>query len=104
MSAPQVPLPQGVVAEDEKLQAASASSDRASGDEDKAPDVNLSPTKAKESWVRRVNPLRWKGTPPIPEERTPSREHGASFFSTVTFQWMSPLMQVSKTWMIYNAE
>lgn len=94
MSAPQDPRPQAVVADNEKLGA--ASSDRsASGDEAKAPDLNVQPPKQKRSWRRKLNPLRWQKPPPVPEERTPSREYGASFLSIVSFQWMSPLMRVS---------
>lgn len=93
MSAPQDPLPQVVVADNEELQA--ASSDRsASGDEAKAPDVDVQPPKEKRSWRRKLNPLRWQAPPPVPEERTPSREYGASFLSVISFQWMSPLMRV----------
>ncbi|KAJ5090859.1 hypothetical protein N7532_009543 [Penicillium argentinense] len=94
MSAPPDPLPQVVVADNEKLQA--ASSDRsASGDEEaKAPDDVVQPPEPKQKWYRRLNPLRWQTPPPVPEERTPSKEYGASFFSVVSFQWMSPLMRV----------
>ncbi|KAF3387629.1 Oligomycin resistance ATP-dependent permease YOR1 [Penicillium rolfsii] len=93
MSAPPDPLPQAVVVGEEKLQAAD-SSRSASGDEAKAPDVVLQPPTPKKKWHQRLNPLRWQTPPPVPEERTPSREHGASFFSVITFQWMSPLMRV----------
>ncbi|KAL3470334.1 P-loop containing nucleoside triphosphate hydrolase protein [Aspergillus californicus] len=41
-----------------------------------------------------LNPLRLQKVPPVPKERSVSREHGASFFSLVYFQWMSPLMKV----------
>lgn len=97
MSAPPEPLPQAVVADTEKLQA--APSDRsASGDEEaKAPDNALQPAKPKSKWYRRLNPMRWQTPPPVPDERTASKEHGASFFSIVSFQWMSPLMRVSMT-------
>jgi ABC-type multidrug transport system fused ATPase/permease subunit len=93
MSAPPDPLPQAVVVGDEKLQAAD-SSRSASGDEAKAPDMILQPPTQKKKWHQRLNPLRWQTPPPVPEERTPSREHGASFLSVITFQWMSPLMRV----------
>lgn len=94
MSAPQGSLPPVVATDNEKLQA--ASSDRsASGDEAKAPHLSVQPAKQKKSWYRKLNPLRWQEAPPVPEERTPSREHGAPFLSVVTFQWMSPLMRVS---------
>jgi ATP-binding cassette subfamily C (CFTR/MRP) protein 1 len=46
-------------------------------------------------WYRKLNPLRWGGIAPIPEERTVSREYKASFLSKMTFQWMAPLMTVS---------
>ncbi|OOQ89136.1 ABC transporter family protein [Penicillium brasilianum] len=92
MSAPD-PLPQAVVVEDEKLQAAD-SSRSASGDEAKAPDAVLQPPTPKKKWYQRLNPLRWQAPPPVPEERTHSREYEASFFSIITFQWMSPLMRV----------
>ncbi|KAJ5145254.1 hypothetical protein N7448_002646 [Penicillium atrosanguineum] len=94
MSVPAEPLTQVVVADNEKVQA--ASSDRsASGDstEAKAPDNALQPPD-KKKWNGKLNPLRWATPPPVPEERTPSREYGASFFSIVSFQWMSPLMRV----------
>jgi hypothetical protein len=92
MSAPD-PLPQAVVVGDEKLQAAD-SSRSASGDEAKAPDAVLQPPTPKKNWHQRLNPLRWQTPPPVPEERTHSREYEASFFSVITFQWMSPLMRV----------
>ncbi|KAJ5681964.1 uncharacterized protein N7477_001904 [Penicillium maclennaniae] len=94
MSVPPEPLTQVVVADNEKVQAAS-SDQSASGDstEAKAPDNALQPPD-KRKWNRKLNPLRWATPPPVPEERAPSREYGASFFSIVTFQWMSPLMRV----------
>lgn len=46
-------------------------------------------------WYRRLNPLRLRKIPPVPQERTVSREYGASILSVITFQWMSPLMNVS---------
>ncbi|KAL9117932.1 MAG: hypothetical protein Q9187_005525 [Circinaria calcarea] len=45
-------------------------------------------------WYKRLNPLRRGPPPPIPKQRTVSREYGASFFSMLTFQWMAPLMVV----------
>ncbi|KAL5340177.1 P-loop containing nucleoside triphosphate hydrolase protein [Aspergillus crustosus] len=49
----------------------------------------------KKKWYRRltINPLRLQKVPPVPDHRTPSREHGASFLSLATFQWMAPLMK-----------
>ncbi|KAL4803388.1 P-loop containing nucleoside triphosphate hydrolase protein [Aspergillus unguis] len=41
-----------------------------------------------------LNPLRWQSVPPVPEQRSPSHEYGASWFSVAYFQWMSPLMKV----------
>lgn len=93
MSVPPDPLPQAVVVDEEKLQAAD-SSRSASGDEAKAPDMTLQPPAPKKKWHQRLNPLRWQTPPPVPDERTPSREYGASFFNIITFQWMSPLMRV----------
>jgi ABC-type multidrug transport system fused ATPase/permease subunit len=46
------------------------------------------------TWGERLNPLKHKYPPPVPEERTISREHKAGFFSTLTFQWIAPLMSV----------
>ena len=43
-------------------------------------------------WYKRLNPLKPSRKPPIPNERTVSREYGASFLSLLTFQWMAPLM------------
>ncbi|RDW76860.1 ATP-binding cassette transporter YOR1 [Aspergillus mulundensis] len=49
-----------------------------------------------QKWYRRfsLNPLRWQSIPPVPEQRSVSREYGASFFSIASFQWMAPLMKV----------
>ncbi|TDZ34577.1 Multidrug resistance protein fer6 [Colletotrichum spinosum] len=43
-------------------------------------------------WYKTPNPLKWGGISPVPDERTPSREYKAGFFSLLTFQWMAPLM------------
>ncbi|KAI6782442.1 Oligomycin resistance ATP-dependent permease-like protein [Emericellopsis cladophorae] len=43
-------------------------------------------------WYRKLNPLRWGGIPPLPEEREVSREAKAGFWSRLTFSWMTPLM------------
>jgi ATP-binding cassette, subfamily C (CFTR/MRP), member 1 len=48
-------------------------------------------------WYKSFNPLRWGHMPPVPQEREISHEYGAGFFSKLTFQWMAPLMQVSRT-------
>ena len=83
MSAPE-PLREVVVA-DEKLRADASRS---------APDEAAVQPTQKKKWYRRLNPLRLQKTPPVPTERSVSREHGASFFSIIYFQWMSPLMKV----------
>ncbi len=49
----------------------------------------------RKKWYKRLNPLRWGPTPPVPKERRVSREKDAGFFSLLTFQWMAPLMNVS---------
>ncbi|KAJ5650852.1 ABC transporter integral membrane type 1 [Penicillium longicatenatum] len=90
------PTPQVAVV-DEKLPPAEARSARStSGEEPKAPglDVDGLESTTKKKWYKRLNPLRWQTPPPVPEERTPSKEYGASFLSVVYFQWMSPLMNV----------
>jgi hypothetical protein len=46
-------------------------------------------------WYRKLNPLRLRRIPPLPEKRAISREYGAGFWSMITFQWMAPLMTVS---------
>ncbi|KZF24766.1 P-loop containing nucleoside triphosphate hydrolase protein [Xylona heveae TC161] len=45
-------------------------------------------------WYKRINPLKRSSKPAVPQERIVSREHGAGFFSRLTFQWMSPIMAV----------
>jgi ATP-binding cassette, subfamily C (CFTR/MRP), member 1 len=45
-------------------------------------------------WYDRINPLKRRKVPPVPQERTVSREHGASIVSLMTFQWMNPVMTV----------
>ncbi len=46
-------------------------------------------------WYEQPNPLRWGKIPPVPTEKEPSREYKASFFSSLFFHWMGPLMRVS---------
>lgn len=53
----------------------------------------LAPVQKK--WYKNLNPLKWGGIPPVPEERQVSREYNAPFLSLVYFQWMAPLMSVS---------
>ncbi|MCJ1375345.1 hypothetical protein MMC20_006580 [Loxospora ochrophaea] len=51
-------------------------------------------TYTKKAWYKRLNPLKRSVKPPVPRERTVSREYGASFLSLLTFQWMAPIMTV----------
>lgn len=48
--------------------------------------------KAKKTWYRKLNPLRWGKVPPVPEVREVSHEHKASFISQLFFLWQGPLM------------
>lgn len=57
-----------------------------------APSSVLPP--ASKPWYKQKNPLRWGSIPPVPRERTVSREHRAGLLSKLTFQWMTPLMTV----------
>lgn len=50
----------------------------------------------KKKWYRRLNLLKRGKKPEIPETRQVSREYHAGFLSLLTFQWMAPLMSVSK--------
>ncbi|KAI5286857.1 hypothetical protein KEM54_006450 [Ascosphaera aggregata] len=50
---------------------------------------NISETKR---WYRKLNPLRWRKVPPLPNQRQASREERAGFLSAITFHWISPLM------------
>ncbi len=47
-------------------------------------------------WYERLNPLKSRRKPPVPNKRTVSKEYGASFLSKLTFQWMSPIMKVKR--------
>jgi ATP-binding cassette subfamily C (CFTR/MRP) protein 1 len=69
-----------------------ASSSRSdSTDKSKAETTPIAPT---QPWHSRINPLRSRNIPPVPEQRTASREQNASFLSLLTFQWVNPLMAV----------
>ncbi|KAI9671553.1 MAG: hypothetical protein M1817_003605 [Caeruleum heppii] len=57
-------------------------------------DSDLENSTPPRSWKSRLNPFRSSRKPPVPKERQLSPEHGASFWSRLTFQWMSPLMRV----------
>ena len=52
-------------------------------------------------WYRKMNPLRWGGIPPVPEERIVSREYKAGFFSKLIFQWMAPFMTVRSHFFLF---
>ncbi|QQK41347.1 ABC transporter, integral membrane type 1 [Penicillium digitatum] len=79
-----------VVVADDKLQGVTSTS---APDESKASDLDVQPAQ-KTEWYRRLNPLRLQKIPPVPAERSVSLEYGASFFSVISFEWMSPLMKV----------
>ena len=51
-----------------------------------------SQSKPKKPWYKRLHPLKRSTEPPVPKERTVTREYGANFLSLLTFQWMAPLM------------
>jgi ATP-binding cassette subfamily C (CFTR/MRP) protein 1 len=48
--------------------------------------------KGKKTWT--LNPLKHRKIPPVPKERIVSREYGASWWSRLTFQWITPIMTV----------
>ena len=50
----------------------------------------------KKKWYRRLNLLKRRKKPEIPETRQVSREYHAGFLSLLTFQWMASLMSVSE--------
>ncbi|KAI1947427.1 ATP-binding cassette transporter yor1 [Ophidiomyces ophidiicola] len=50
------------------------------------------PIQRKTRWYSKFDPLRLRKLPPVPKERTPSKEYKAGIFSVVTFQWMGSLM------------
>lgn len=58
-------------------------------------DVPAESGKDTRSRWKRWNPLKRK-PPPIPEVRGESREYKASFWSMLTFQWVTPIMSVSR--------
>ncbi|KAF7856926.1 hypothetical protein EAF04_009686 [Stromatinia cepivora] len=55
-------------------------------------DSNVDHPVVKKAWYKKINPLRWGSVPPVPETRTPSREHTASLLSLIYFQWIAPIM------------
>lgn len=48
----------------------------------------------KRSWLSRLDPLKRRRSPPIPDERIESPEHKANFVSLITWQWINHLMFV----------
>ena len=56
--------------------------------------IDTQSTAPKKIWYKRMNPLKRRKRPPVPEERMVSREYNANFLSLLTFQWMAPLMTV----------
>ena len=58
------------------------------------PNEDAGTTPHKRSIFDKLNPLKSRRPPPVPKERKVSREYGANLFSILTFQWMSPIMQV----------
>lgn len=69
-------------------------------DDDDETETELSRTTTRTSvrrpWYRRLNPLKRRRKPPVPDERTVSPEYRASWLSRLTFQWMAPMMRVSR--------
>jgi hypothetical protein len=63
--------------------------------------TDLSEVKSKAEEQKRSRRDRWnplkKKPPPVPEQREVCAEYSASFFSRLTWQWVTPLMAVSKT-------
>ncbi|KAE8419738.1 P-loop containing nucleoside triphosphate hydrolase protein [Aspergillus pseudocaelatus] len=44
-------------------------------------------------WCK-LNLLRSRNIPPVPQERQVSREYGANFASLITFQWVAPIVKL----------
>jgi ATP-binding cassette subfamily C (CFTR/MRP) protein 1 len=77
-----------------KIKSAVSSNSEGDGSgEDSIQTATVGEAKGKK-WYKRLNPLKRSKKPPVPKERTVSREYGASFFSLLTFHWMAPLMTV----------
>ena len=72
-------------------------SSTSSSDDGFEQDVAEKATGDKRKWYKRLNPLRLRKIPSVPEERTVSPEYGASILSVTLFLWMSPLMNVSNS-------
>ena len=64
-----------------------------------ASSVDIGQTESQEKFSKRRPWWRWlllqhRILPPIPSERGQSREYTANIFSKITFQWMTPLMNM----------
>jgi ATP-binding cassette subfamily C (CFTR/MRP) protein 1 len=62
-------------------------------------DIKSKAEEKKRSRRDRWNPLKIK-PPPIPEERQVCKEYTASFWSRLTWQWVTPLMSVCSIYQI----
>ena len=51
------------------------------------------PALPRESWFRKINPLRWGAVSAVPDERIECPEATANFFSKLVFHWQGPLMR-----------
>lgn len=49
---------------------------------------------AKRTWLSRLDPLKRRRPPPIPDERIESPEYRANFASLITWHWINHLMFV----------
>ncbi|CAK7267015.1 ATP-binding cassette transporter yor1 [Sporothrix epigloea] len=45
------------------------------------------------TFMQKINPLRWRKSPAVPDVRTVCPEDKASFFSKLYFHWQGPLMR-----------
>ncbi|KAJ9296060.1 hypothetical protein DTO271G3_5635 [Paecilomyces variotii] len=84
---------------DETLQVDKEKLEHITASQSSTSDSTQNPSDAKPAkqgckWYPLLNPLRLQKIPPLPSERTVSREYGANFLSVITFQWMWPLMNV----------
>ncbi|KAF9877048.1 ABC transporter [Colletotrichum karsti] len=52
------------------------------------------PGKRQRNWSQRLNPLKTKYVPLVPEKRQPSLEAKAGFISRLLFTWVTPLMHI----------
>lgn len=52
------------------------------------------PSGKQSSWLSRLNPIKLRRPPPIPDERVESPEHKAGLVSVITWHWINHLMFV----------